>query len=359
MSRPTPPEEIKTERMILRKHRMSDAAMMFREIDQDRERLCQWLPWVDKTKSENDSKFNLEICLSSWESGDLFDYGFYNHDGKFLGRGGLHSINWAIPKAEFGYWMTKRGEGHGYVAEAITAIEKAFFKMGFERLEVRCDPLNVRSANVPRRLGYKLEAILANESRHNGKLRDTMVWAKLKNEHDLIKPERPSFISHWSQHLLADDNKYEGSQELMSQGAPIGKKTGLKAIGIHVELIYPGRRTSWPHAESLEEEFALVLEGTPDVWVDGVLHRLGPGDFVAFPAGTGMAHVFLNATQTTCKLLVGGEASKKENQIHYPLHPTRNKFLKEKGMWWEDCPKREMGTHDGMTEAIRALKEIP
>lgn len=358
MSRPTPPEEIKTERLILRKHRLSDAAMMFREIDQDRERLRQWLPWVDKTKSENDSKFNLEICLSSWESGDLFDYGFYTHDGKFLGRGGLHSINWAIPKAEFGYWMTKRGEGHGYVAEAITAIEKTFFNMGFERLEVRCDPLNVRSANVPRRLGYKLEAILSNKSRHNGKLRDTMVWAKLKNFSEKPSSRHPN-IGHWTEHLGNDDAKYPNSEELLSHGAPIGHKLGLKAIGIHIELLYPGRRTSWPHAESHEEEFAYVLEGYPDVWLDGVLYKLNPGDFVALPSGTGIAHTFLNNTSHLCKLLVGGEGSKKENQIHYPLHPSRNADMETRGRWWKNAHKAELGSHDGMTEAIRALKEIP
>jgi uncharacterized cupin superfamily protein len=55
-----------------------------------------------------------------------------------------------------------------------------------------------------------------------------------------------------------------------------------------------GRRTSWPHAESLEEEFAYVIEGHPQVWIDGHRHDLRPGDFVAFPAGTGITHTFLN-----------------------------------------------------------------
>ena len=38
----------------------------------------------------------------------------------------------------------------------------------------------------------------------------------------------------------------------------------------------PGRRTSYPHAESAEEEFVYVLEGHPDVWIDGTLHHLDP-----------------------------------------------------------------------------------
>jgi len=102
-------------------------------------------------------------------------------------------------------------------------------------------------------------------------------------------PDRPDFIRHWSELEGPDDSHYPGDEELMSIGAPIGRLTGLTRIGVHHERLLPGRRTSYPHAESAEEEFAFVLEGHPDVWIDGHLHPLKPGDFVAFPAGTGVA----------------------------------------------------------------------
>jgi uncharacterized cupin superfamily protein len=79
----------------------------------------------------------------------------------------------------------------------------------------------------------------------------------------------------------------------------------------------PGERTSWPHAESIEEEFAYVLEGYPDAWINGFLHPLVAGDFVAFPSGTRIAHTFLNNTDKNVLLLVGGEATKKENQFSF------------------------------------------
>ena len=77
--------------------------------------------------------------------------------------------------------------------------------------------------------------------------------------------ERPSFIGNYKDLQEPDNNRYQGSTELLSVGAPIGKKLGLKAIGIHIETLPPGRRTSWPHAESAEEEFAYVIEGKPCV----------------------------------------------------------------------------------------------
>jgi uncharacterized cupin superfamily protein len=165
--------------------------------------------------------------------------------------------------------------------------------------------------------------------------------------------ERPPFIGNYKDFIEADDSHYPGSDELLSIGSPVGKKLGLKNIGIHIETLLPGRRTSWPHAESAEEEFAYIIEGNPHVWIDGNIHELKPGDFVAFPAGTGIAHTFLNNTNSVCLLLVGGEATKPHNKIFYPMHPEENKVRKEKGVLWEDYPKRPLGPHNGIPTKLK------
>ena len=137
----------------------------------------------------------------------------------------------------------------------------------------------------------------------------------------MATPKRPPFIAHWSEIERPDDQHYDEDDELMSIGAPFGRHFGLAKLGIHHERLPPGRRTSFPHAESAEEEFVYVIEGEPDVWIDGHLHRLRPGDAVGFPAGTGIAHSFLNNTEAEVHLLVVGERRKPENRIFYPLHP--------------------------------------
>lgn len=160
---------------------------------------------------------------------------------------------------------------------------------------------------------------------------------------------RPEFILHFSEIQEDDTAHYPGRDELLSIGSPFAKKMGLKKLGIHHELLPPGRRTSWPHAESDEEEFVYVIEGQPDVWIDGVLHRLKPGDAVGFPAGTGICHSFLNNTAEPVRLLVVGEPTKKSNKCIYAphLHPERNEEIKQKGFLWEDAPTHPMGPHDG------------
>ena len=159
--------------------------------------------------------------------------------------------------------------------------------------------------------------------------------------------KRPDFIKHWTDIQDKDDAHYPESVELLSIDSPFSQKMGLKKLGIHHEVLLPGRRTSWPHAHSDEEEFAYVIEGNPDVWINGNLYFLSPGDGVAFPAGTGIAHTFINNTQDNLRLLVIGERSKLDSKVYYPMHP---EFEKKRKDWWQDCPQQEMGSHDGFPD---------
>jgi uncharacterized cupin superfamily protein/catechol 2,3-dioxygenase-like lactoylglutathione lyase family enzyme len=160
--------------------------------------------------------------------------------------------------------------------------------------------------------------------------------------------DRPDCIRHYSEIQDPDDSHYPGSDELMSIGSPFARRLGLTRLGIHHELLPPGRRTSFPHAESAEQEFVYVIEGYPDVWLDGVLHPLVPGDAVGFPAGTGQSHSFLNNSDRDVRLLVVGEPGKPENRILYPVNPEQRARRED---WWTDAPARMMGPHDGKARA--------
>lgn len=157
--------------------------------------------------------------------------------------------------------------------------------------------------------------------------------------------KRPDCIRHYKEIEETLPGRYRGSEEWLSRGAPLGRALGLTRLGIHHETLEPGRRTSWPHAESAEEEFVYVLEGNPHVWIDGHAHELRPGDAVGFPAGTGVSHTFLNRTRTPVRLLVVGETTKAENKIYYPKHPERKAQVGPR--WWDDVPFKHLGPDEG------------
>ncbi|WP_417335327.1 cupin domain-containing protein [Halobacteriovorax marinus] len=60
-------------------------------------------------------------------------------------------------------------------------------------------------------------------------------------------------------------------------------------IAVNYHILKPGDRSSWPHAHKEQEEFIFVLEGTPQVWIDGEVYDLKNCDCVSLPAGTGYA----------------------------------------------------------------------
>jgi uncharacterized cupin superfamily protein len=159
----------------------------------------------------------------------------------------------------------------------------------------------------------------------------------------------PEFIRNVSDFSLSP-MQYPGDPEEMSIGAALSRPLGLSRIGVHYELLKPGRRTSWPRAEEKEEEFIFVLEGNPDVWVDGEIFPLRPGDCVAFRPGTGISHTFLNNSEQDAKLLVIGDKVD-DNRVYYPLNPRGWQNMPSEGIW-EDSPKHPLGKHPSTTDKL-------
>jgi uncharacterized cupin superfamily protein len=165
-------------------------------------------------------------------------------------------------------------------------------------------------------------------------------------------PERPTCIRSTNE-VSEHTHVYPQSSEPMGPVRRLGKEAGLDRIGVNIQRLPPGTRSSWPHAEENEEEFVYVIAGQVDAWIDGHTHRMEQGDLAAFPAGTGISHCFINNTEQEVVLLVGGEAPKPGSRIFYPVNPSRRQDMPEQ-YWWSDVPSRELGPHDGLPEALRA-----
>ncbi|KYG64596.1 GNAT family N-acetyltransferase [Bdellovibrio bacteriovorus] len=176
------PETIAASRVTLKKHRIELATEMFRRVDEDRERLGKFLPWVAWTKGIHDEREYIEMTHKQWADFKMFDYGVFLNDGDvYLGNVGVHTIAWEHNRCELGYWIVGGYEGQGYVSEAVKALEKVLFDEGFFRIEIRCSGANARSASVALRCGYMLEGRLRKHCIENGQRRDTLIYAKLKN----------------------------------------------------------------------------------------------------------------------------------------------------------------------------------
>jgi RimJ/RimL family protein N-acetyltransferase len=74
--------------------------------------------------------------------------------------------DWEVPKFEIGYWARTSQTGHGYITEAVNGVVRlAIDTLGANRLEIRCDTKNDRSAAVAKRVGFVLEGTLRCDTR--------------------------------------------------------------------------------------------------------------------------------------------------------------------------------------------------
>ena len=101
-----------------------------------------------------------------------------------MGIADLQGIDWDVPKFEIGYWCRTSLTSNGYITEAVRAITLfAFDALGARRVEIRCDPSNLKSARVAERAGFTLEATLHNnELGTDGTPWNTLIYTQLKNQ---------------------------------------------------------------------------------------------------------------------------------------------------------------------------------
>lgn len=173
-----------TGKMIeLRKHELEKANTIYESITKDKSRLQRYLPWVEYMSSVADEENYIRKTALDWLDGTYFDYSIFRlSDGAFVGCAGVHNISWNDAHAELGYWVTSEGEGKGYVSEAVRLLEEELFRVGFHRIEIRCDKNNERSAAVPQRCGYQHEGTLREDKVEMGVRRTTLVWGKLRTD---------------------------------------------------------------------------------------------------------------------------------------------------------------------------------
>jgi len=161
----------------------------------------------------------------------------------------------------------------------------------------------------------------------------------------------PPFVLHWRDILDKKPGRYPDSDEDQTLNARFDNAARFSRIAMRVQVLEPGRRTSWPHAERDESEFVYVVSGAVDAWNDGWITPMGEGDFIGWKNGTGITHAILNNSRDDAVIIVGGERSRFVNQYWYPFHPKYNKEIG--AAYWADHPVPKLGPHDGLPDTLR------
>ena len=176
------PENLITERLILRRPQLTDAVASFEEYAHDLE-VTKYLTWRPNQNIKETIAF-LNGCLARWESGEELSWGITHKDNDRLI--GMVACRVRGHAADIGYVLARSYWHRGYVTEAARAVvEWAANLAPIFRVWAVCDTANEASARVLEKVGMTREGILRRWILHpniSAEPRDCYVYSKVRGE---------------------------------------------------------------------------------------------------------------------------------------------------------------------------------
>ncbi|NVM45422.1 MAG: GNAT family N-acetyltransferase [Candidatus Lokiarchaeota archaeon] len=181
-----PAYRIKTERLVIRCYDPKDAPLLQKSIQESVEHLRPWLPWVKTEPEELKVKIErLRMFRAKFDLSENYVYGVFDPgETELIGGTGLHP-RVGSNAFEIGYWVNVNHISKGYATEFCAALTKVAFEIeNVNRVEIHCDPDNIRSVAIPKKLGYKYEATLRGRTETiDGEPSDSMIWSIIREEY--------------------------------------------------------------------------------------------------------------------------------------------------------------------------------
>src|SRR5260370_15146785 len=137
-----------------------DAEELFTLTDRNRAHLLRWLPWVDATRTPNDSSLFIRHAIEEQASLRAVHCAItFRHE--IIGVIAFNAIDHFHRSSTVGYWLAQTHTGNGYMTGAVRALIRFGFEyLNLNRVEIRIAPENRASRAVCTRLRFLPEGIL-------------------------------------------------------------------------------------------------------------------------------------------------------------------------------------------------------
>ncbi|WP_300749857.1 GNAT family N-acetyltransferase [uncultured Alistipes sp.] len=146
-----------TPKVFLRELCREDAASIFSAIDADRGYLGRWLPFVQYTRTKEDSLRYIESVLDAAYREAVFTI---REEGALIGLIGFKSTDPYARSTEIGYWLREAWQGRGIVTQAVDRLcRMAREELAMRRVTIKCATGNLPSNRIPQRLGFVLDHV--------------------------------------------------------------------------------------------------------------------------------------------------------------------------------------------------------
>lgn len=174
--------ELETERLILRRFRISDVETMYKNwaTDLDVTKYIGWKPH----QNISDTQKIVKQWVEDYVKQDHYLWAITIKESKELvGSIGLHGIDGNLLRCDAGYCLSKPFWNKGIMTEALSEIIKfAFNDVKFLRIQALHDTPNIQSGKVMLKCNMKHEGTLRKFSKNNkNKFADVEMYAIINN----------------------------------------------------------------------------------------------------------------------------------------------------------------------------------
>ncbi len=174
----TLPAELVLGDIVLRRPDPQQAAAVVEAVNESLDHLRPWMAWAQQPAELEPTAVRLALAAEAFDLGGDATWTIFDvATEQVIGACGLHDRVGAGGR-DVGYWVRVGWTGRGVASAAAAAVTAVAFEvLGLDRVEVRCDESNERSAAVPRRLGFQCVATVEGFCGAPSDSGRTMIWA--------------------------------------------------------------------------------------------------------------------------------------------------------------------------------------
>jgi len=178
---------LETDRVILRPLQLSDLP----QLQTIAFNADTWRRTVTKIENQQDLESWVDESITHHQKHSRYIFVIEDKaTGKLAGSTAYGNVAIVDKRLEIGWtWLGKDFRGTGLNRHCkFLLLSYAFEELGFERVELKTDVLNLRSRQAMRKIGATEEGILRSHTlMHDGRRRDTIFYSILRSEWPHIK----------------------------------------------------------------------------------------------------------------------------------------------------------------------------
>lgn len=178
-------EEIKGEKIILRKYERDFAAMLYEAaIESYGEEFSRWMPWCHENYELSESEMFIEKVIKGWQDESQFVFAIFDAEtDEFLGGTGLNQPNKIHKFYNFGYWVRVSCQKRGVASTATRLLAKAAFEdLPINRIEILMAIENIPSQKTAEKAGAIREGVLRKRLIVGDRVHDGVMFSFVRED---------------------------------------------------------------------------------------------------------------------------------------------------------------------------------